>query len=72
MKRFFTELINIIHKQKIEKSLPEYDFPCKTCRYHSINSGVCTIFNRQSQEARKIEFLCGKYGEFYREIKIEK
>jgi len=57
MKRFFIELINTIHKQKIEMSILDYDFPCKTCRYHSINSGVCTIFNRQSLEARKNEFL---------------
>lgn len=47
-----------------------FDIDCKKCRYFSKNSGICTIFNRQSFQSRKKEIWCGKEAEFFREIKI--
>ena len=49
-----------------------FGIDCKKCRYFSKNSGICTIFNRQSLEARKNEIWCGKEAEFFREIKIKR
>jgi hypothetical protein len=77
MKKYFIRLINLKIFQRNNDHLPisisNFNPPCNTCRYYSENSEICTIFNRQSIEARKNEILCGKDGEFYREKKyIEK
>jgi len=77
MKKYFVKLMNIVNLVNLEKRkiIPIFQNkfpPCKTCRYHAENTNICTIFNRQSIEARKNEFWCGKEAEFYREKKIYK
>lgn len=73
MKTFFNKIINfkIFNKNKLEYPIIHFSHTtqCKNCRYYSENTGVCTIFNRQSVEARKNEIWCGKDAEFYREKK---
>ena len=78
MKKYFVKLINLenlvnLVNLKKRKVISQNKFPlCNTCKYRSENTNICTIFNRQSIEARKNEFLCGKEAEFYREKKIYK
>jgi len=77
MKKYFVKLENLVKLINLEKrkpiSISQNKFPlCNTCRYRSENTNICTIFNRQTIEARKNEFLCGKEAEFYREKKIYK
>lgn len=74
IKKCFEKLINLkifqINKNHLPSPIFNFNPKCNICRYHSENTEVCTIFNRQSMEARKNEFLCGKDAEFYREKKI--
>jgi len=69
MKYYFTKLVNfkILNKNKIEKQsfIVNSLLQCKKCIYYSKHSGICIIFNKQSVEVRKSDFLCGNEGEFY-------
>jgi len=65
---FIKNLIKVFEKPPTNTKY--FDIDCKKCQYFSKNSGICTIFNRQSLEARKKEIWCGKEAEFFREIKI--
>ena len=73
MKKYFVKLINLkFFEKKIIGPIINFNPKCNICRYYSENTEICTIFNRNSMEARKNEILCGNEGEFFREKKLRR
>ena len=77
MKHFLIKYIPFIKNlckvfEKSPTNTKYFDIDCQKCRYFSKNSGICTIFNRGSLEARKNEIWCRKEAEFFREMKVKR